>query len=214
MGAILIWGGLATAQVPPPPGGPGEIGGWYEQAAKAGDPKIQFLYGVRIEQGVQGAPDMEAALYWYEESAKQGYAPALHRLIALYGGAGTIPANPAKVAQWTGRAAGGGDARSAFNYAVMLETGAGVARDVAAALTWYEAAYDGGIDRAALRLGYLLSQGEAAPEQLVRALMWTDLAGAGVRGYQDLRRSLVERLNSDQQAQAHEMSIHRRALRR
>ncbi len=82
------------------------------------------------------------------------------------------------------RAAEGGEPEAEFNVAVMLDSGRGVARDIAKAAIWYARAASHGNRRAAYNLGQLYEAGEGVPRNVNLARAWfasSDLEAAHVR---------------------------------
>ena len=48
--------------------------------AYLGDPAAQYMLGVRAENGIDFAPDIEAAKRWYSKAEPSGYLPAIEAL--------------------------------------------------------------------------------------------------------------------------------------
>ncbi len=201
---LILCCDVARADVPPAPRNAAEVRDWYEQAVRAGNPKIMFLYAVRLERGIQVNADPKAAARWYREAAERGYLPAQMRLASLYAGGLGVPRNPTLAARWTRRAADNGSPRAAYNYAVMLENGTGVPRDLTAARGWHETAFAGGLREAALRIAYLAARGAKTESDRIDALAWCLLAGPMATGYHDLHDVLARGLTEGQITEAHE----------
>lgn len=82
------------------------------------------------------------------------------------------------------RAAEAGLPEAQFNVAIMLDSGRGVAADVAQAATWYARAASHGIRRAAYDLGQLYEAGQGVPQNVDLARAWfkaSDLPAARSR---------------------------------
>ena len=65
-----------------------------------------------------------------------------------------------------------GHASSQFNIALMYESGMGLPRDLAQALTWLQRAAESGYARAQNNLGVYYAQGKGVPKDDVKAAFW------------------------------------------
>lgn len=223
LAAGLLWlPPMVSAQVAPqvtpqaaePPAGYAAAMRWYEDQARAGNAKAQFLLGLSHEQGLRGAePDAAEAARWYRKAAEQGHAAAQAKLaLALQFGRG-VPPDAAEARRWYGKAAEQGVAEAQYNLAYLLEAGLGGPRDSSRAVYWYEKAAAGGVAAALTVLGGLHARGggedggEGVPQNLHEAYKWLTLAaGSGQQGVSELLRrvgaemSEAERLDAESSA--------------
>ncbi len=128
-----------------PGDGYGDAMRWYSQAAAAGDADAQFLYGLRLEQGLEAEPDAVAARMWFRRAAQQGHAEAQFKLALLLAqeGSGTAAA----AALYEAAARQGLDAAQ-FNLGVVLLNGAETPGERVEALAWISIAAESGLDAA------------------------------------------------------------------
>jgi len=64
---------------------------WYKMAAERRVREAQYRLGVMLAEGQGGAPDLNAALFWLETAASEGYAPAYLPVATLYANAEVSP---------------------------------------------------------------------------------------------------------------------------
>jgi TPR repeat protein len=84
---------------------------WYQQAAERDSSEAQYRLGVMLSEGQGGEPDTNAALFWLEAAAAEGYSPAYLPTAILYANAevdpetGALrPEHLAKIYLWTNAA--------------------------------------------------------------------------------------------------------------
>lgn len=184
---------------------------WYEDEAKKGTPKAQFLYGILLEKGAGGrAPDDTAAFGWFLKAAEQGYADAQYKVGAAYHfGIGTT-ADPAKAIDWYRRAAQQGVREAQYNLAYMLENAVGEAQATEEAVLWYRRAAEGGFGRAQLNLGYLYLRGAGVPASAEEAWAWFRAAESrGVEGAANARAEVEGALAPEALARAEALAAPR-----
>ena len=78
--------GSATAAAQTPPAAPESnyYYGIYRKSAEAGDAKAQFFLGLLHERGLDGVPDLAAALHWFGKAAGQGHREAQYKIGLMY----------------------------------------------------------------------------------------------------------------------------------
>ena len=144
--------------------------------ARDDDPKAQFYIGVMYLDGKAVAPDLRAAVDWFEKAAEQGYAPAQYNLgVSYYEDRGALQSF-AEAAEWFRHAAAQGYGPAAYNLAAMYEEGLGLDRDPSKALHWYDRAAKAGLAEAMHELAAISFSGRLGPADPVRAYMWLLLA--------------------------------------
>lgn len=203
--AALSGGGAVAAEPPVPvPDSYGEAIRWYRAAADAGDPRAQFYLGVRLEQGIEGTPDPEAAAEWFGRAAEQGHTAAQLKLAGLlYRGDG-VDRDRARAAEWYRQAADGGSPRAAFNLGLMAERGDGLPRDAELAASMFEQAADGGVAAARLKLAVIYATGVGVDADPVEALTWMRLAEMAGQPVPDAVRRLLRDGATEAEAEAAE----------
>ncbi len=141
--------------------------------ALAGNAKAQYIQGVRYEKwGL--APDPRTAVSFYEKSARQGFAPAQHRLaIAYLKGIGGLTANPQAAFEWEKKAAEQGFAPAQNELGLLYQVGRGVAKDYKQAAAWHRKAAERNFPQAMHYLGLLHKTGRGVgPPNIVLAYQW------------------------------------------
>jgi len=85
--------------------------GWYQEAAQRHVGEAQYRLGLMLARGEGGEPDLNAALFWLETAASEGYALAYLPTAQLYANAPLVadtgvlaPEHLAKVYLWTSAA--------------------------------------------------------------------------------------------------------------
>lgn len=136
---------------------------WYVKAAKGGHAAAQTYVGYCYEKGLNGMPQSaEIAYEWYGKAAEQHYGEAIANLEKLitaqfekaaegdaaaqwFAGKVCLTLNNLlEAAEWFGKSAGQGYARSQFTMAALHLEGKGVKRDSALARQWLQKAADQG----------------------------------------------------------------------
>jgi hypothetical protein len=167
--------------------------------------------------------DAQSAIKWFEQAARNGYAPAQTNLGVIFAnGWGTgqdygkatsaqtnlgylydrglgVEQNPVTAFTLYRKAAEKGNAMAQNNLADLYLRGVGVAQNDGAAFRWFQRAAQQGNSGASIKLGYMLSEGRGVAKDVEAAYAWIasgDLAGDN-RG-QILLRSLETRLTKEQ----------------
>lgn len=179
----------------------------YRAAARAGDARAQFTWGLLLERGVRGEPEPALAAEWYERAAAQGHADAQYKLGQLYQQGRGVGQDLAHAAQYYRAAAEQGQAEAQYSLAYLYETGEGVARDIAQAAELYRAAAAQKVALAMRNLGLLYAAGPPPVAQdEVRAWFWLSLAAEhGDPQSLALRDQVASHLDGDAQMRAQAM---------
>jgi TPR repeat protein len=172
-----------------------------KKKAEAGDPAAQYRLAQMLENRGQSAPNVPAAIQWYERAASQGNSKAMLRLgILYYNGdvhGDAVQTDPQTAWLWfTFAAASGEQTASAqadnisseflpivlrdlrLRAANSLMFGKMVPSNVAGALGLYRvAALDGSVEAAEV-LGDLYREGKRVPRDLEEAARWWEKATA------------------------------------
>lgn len=110
--------------------------GFYEEAARNGDPVAAYRLGERAEKGVGGKQNMAAAVRWYREARELGYVQADFKLGVLYIEGKGVPKDPGMAAEHFSRAAKGGSPYGAMYMSMLCLDGNGVEKDSVQAYLW------------------------------------------------------------------------------
>ena len=105
-------------------------------AAERGDPRAQYLLGVRYATGDGVVEDDATAAQWIRKAADQGLADAQFNLGLMYADGNGVPQDSATAVSWLRKAAEQGDARAESNLGLMYANGTGVAADPLEAYNW------------------------------------------------------------------------------
>jgi len=192
---VFLAAGSARAQVPVPENY-GDAMRWYEDAAKAGDPKAMFYLGLTLERGLQGQESPEEAVAWYRRAAEKGYALAQFKLGLLYQFGQIVELDTNAAREWYEKAAAQDVPDAQYNLAVLLELDEAGPEVIRRAIALYKRAARHGIAEAYQNLGGLYARGEQVEQDLVEALKWLLLAeDAGLSQVAPLKASVTRSLN-------------------
>ena len=178
--------------------------------AEQGDSISQFELGLAYETG-RGVPeDGIEAERWYRLAAEQGLALAQHSLGVMYAN-GASRFGHAEGVRWFWLAAEQGLADAQYNLGLMFADGRGVPQDDAEAVRLFRLAAGQGHARSQYNLGLMYADGRGVPQDDVTAHLWFDLAASQSTGEDQNqavqnRDIIVERLNSNQRAEAQRLA--------
>jgi TPR repeat protein len=148
--------------------------------AKRGDPEAQCQLGMYYHEGLEVAPDYQAAGIWFHKAAEQEHPVAQLALGKMYlNGEGVLP-DEVQAAMWIRKAAEQGFAPAQDELASMHLNGIGVVKDEAEAVNWATKAAEQGFTDAQFHLGCLLSSNvhDGVTPDNVAASVWLSLAAA------------------------------------
>jgi localization factor PodJL len=169
----------APAPVAPPADLPPAVGPErLQQSAMAGDPAAAFEVAARYAEGRGIAPDLPAAVRWYEQAAAAGLAPAQYRLGSIYEKGMGAPKNLAIAQDWYRRAAEAGNVKAMHNLAVLHAEGAGGAPDLERASELFLQAAQHGVRDSQFNLAILYARGLGVPQDMVEAYKWFAVAAS------------------------------------
>jgi TPR repeat protein len=158
----------AAAQSGTAPAGYTETLRWYHARAEAGDPRAQFLLGVKYETGTDVSRDLAKARELYIRAARQGHADAQFRAGTLAQDAAASDEDLKVARDWYQAAAIQGHVPAQYNLAVLLANAAHEEDGFIEAASWSIRAAAGGLPQAeALRATFEMqlsadAYGEAA----------------------------------------------------
>lgn len=117
-------------------------------AAEVGNPKAQYEYAMRCEQGKgEYKKNYDTAEHWFKQSARRGYIKAQNHLGYYYHNGKCVERNYIDAFYWWKQAAKQGDAEAQYNLSVCYKNGDGVEQDEHKAQMWYDRAVKSGYDK-------------------------------------------------------------------
>lgn len=155
-----------------------EAANWFRVAAEGGHRGAARTLGLLNLTGIGAVPrNPDEAAKWLRLAAEQGDQRAQTDLAAMVVKRQVNPrvAEIPPVQDWFAKAAESGDPIGAYNFAVCLAEGVGVARDDAAAAHWFRKAADNVVN-AQYRYGRILAEGRGVEQNLEEARLWLQKA--------------------------------------
>ncbi|KAI8838037.1 hypothetical protein BJ741DRAFT_532062 [Chytriomyces cf. hyalinus JEL632] len=144
---------------------------WYKASATRGFPRAHNLLGYCYWKGFGVPKDLVEACRWYRRAAELGLpeGQANLGLAFAYGWAGFKDRTEA--AHWFWAAASyGGDSKSAYELASLIEKGNGVQKDLAKSFGWYMCAAEAGYVKAMEKLARYFLDGVYCPQETGRGI--------------------------------------------
>lgn len=142
--------------------------------------------GVCCERG-EGIPqNLEMAVTWYEQAAREGYAPAQNNLGGCFEQGIGVPEDPLAAVEWFTRASAGGEPNATCRLALCYENGRGVTQNLERAFHLYEDAARHKHPVALYRLGLYYDRGITVNPQVAYAAHLFEraaIAGVGDAAY-------------------------------
>jgi TPR repeat protein len=169
---------------------------WYRQSAAAGNARGQWLLGTMYEQAQAVTRDYAEAVKWYRLSANQGYASGQADLADMYEYGKGIAKDMNEALRLYRLAADQGNdsakkaldrlktvvpamsAEKAYEEALRLWNGTGVAKNEAEAVRLFRIAADQGHGDAQASLGYAYDMGTGVAKSDAEALKWYRMSAA------------------------------------
>ncbi|MFS8037448.1 hypothetical protein ACI7BZ_10875 [Xanthobacter sp. AM11] len=144
-----------------------------QAAARSGDPQAAYVVARRYAEG----GDIDAAIKWLGFSTAQGYAPAAHRLGAIYETEKRDLGEARRFYEW---AASQGNVRSMHALAMLLSEGLGADAkpDWDQAVRWFRTAAELGHRDSQYNLGVVYARGLGVAADIGAAWKWLSLAAA------------------------------------
>jgi TPR repeat protein len=116
--------------------------------------------------------DPAQALKWFEQAARNGYAPAQVNLAVMYINGWGTPSNYGTALHWLHEAANQGYARAYYNLGFLYQQGHGVPKDQAEAFRYFRKGAEAGDSSAQTNLGYMYDSGLGVAKDLHAAAEW------------------------------------------
>ncbi|GGD09228.1 peptidoglycan-binding protein [Aureimonas glaciei] len=195
----------ATAKLPASaaggiPAAPADIGTpALVAAAAAAEPKALFEVGLRLLEGRGSQPNAAAALDWFAQSAKRGFAPAQYSLGTLYEKGNGVARDTGAARDWYLLAAGQGNIRAMHNLAVLYATGIEGKSEPETAASWFEQAADHGMRDSQYNLGILYARGSGVEQNLAQSYKWFGIvAQSGDKDAETKQKEIGEQMTPEQ----------------
>jgi localization factor PodJL len=173
------------------------------EAAGKADPMAQFEIGLRLLEGRGAQPDAPAALNWFAQGARNGFAPAQYSLGTLFEKGNGVTRDTGAARDWYLLAAKQGNIRAMHNLAVLYATGIEGKSDPETAASWFEKAAAYGMRDSQYNLGILYARGSGVEQSLVQSYKWFAIvAAAGDKDAESKQNEIGASLSADERKAA------------
>ncbi|MEO8350246.1 MAG: protein kinase [Chthoniobacteraceae bacterium] len=149
---------------------PADSFAWYCAAAAKGDPEGMLQVGLMLSNGIEGAPDIKKALFYFQEAAEKDHPPAKTALGDCYLNGKGVPADPQRGVALLKEAVAGGERRAMDLLATCYDQGIGVKKDSDEAARLYTEAAKLGYLPALGNLGVLYIKGAGVEQSFSKAV--------------------------------------------
>jgi len=148
--------------------------------AEKGDAKAQFALAQLYRTGQGVALNIQAALHWYRQAAKQSYTRAQYALGQIYDNGEGVRPDPLRAMRWYQLAVRQGRLTdAAFALGMMHYRGRGMLKDVSEAIAWFRRAANQGHACAQFLMGGVYEEGFVVQRNQVEAYKWYTVAIPG-----------------------------------
>lgn len=147
-----------------------------KEKAEGGDKVAQFEYAHKLEEWYPKEEDYQQAVYWLQQSANQGYAPAQCNLGYHYDTGKGVKKDKEQAIFWYRKAAEQGDATAQYNLGLSYSYGDGVNKSESTALFWFKKSANQGYANAEYSVGKAYYHGKGTPENNKLAFEWFNKA--------------------------------------
>ena len=146
----------------------------YRKAAEQGDADAQYNLGRCYYYGEGLEKDISQSIYWYCESAEQGYTTAQSQcnLGVCYQNGEGISKDFHQAVFWYRKAAEQGHANAQNNLGWCYQNGEGISKDFHQAVFWYRKAAEQGHANAQNNLGWCYQNGKGISRDFHQAVFW------------------------------------------
>jgi TPR repeat protein len=150
------------------PPDPQQAGSYYRRAIQHGSHESETNLAILVlRKRIAGTPD--EAIGWLKSASDAGFAPAQTQMAQIYLNGIYLAPDDATAANLFHRAAEQGDPWGEYGYALMLQSGTGVARNLQDAETWMERAANANVPPAMFDLSRMLELGLGVPADKKRS---------------------------------------------
>ena len=148
--------------------------GFQQMEKQSRDDKLQYRLGQMLYTGTGTEKDVEAALGYFEKSARLGNVHAQYMLGKIYLDADGGHENAAQAVRWLTKSADGGNALAQYALGKLYRDGSHVEKDIPKAIVLFTQAAQQKNSYAAYALGMLYLQEESIPKDVGAAVKWLE----------------------------------------
>lgn len=148
----------------------------YDRAIELDSDMAMYERGRMFEAGVEGAPDPEKAIYYYQMAADKGHAEAMANLGNFYVSGTGVDVDYERALEIFRTGAEGGSPLAMSNLGAMYENGYAVETDIVAAAALYETAAWQGVTKAMVNLSSIRLTGPEGLRDPADAYAWCHAA--------------------------------------
>ena len=148
--------------------------GFQQMEKQSRDDKLQYRLGQMLYTGTGTEKDVEAALGYFEKSARLGNIHAQYMLGKIYLDADGGHENAEQAVRWLTRSADGGNALAQYALGKLCRDGTHVEKDISRAIALFTLAAEQDNSYAAYALGKLYLQEESIPKNVDTAVKWLE----------------------------------------
>ena len=148
--------------------------GFQQMEKQSRDDKLQYRLGQMLYTGTGTEKDVEAALGYFEKSARLGNVHAQYMLGKIYLDADGGHENAAQAVRWLTKSADGENALAQYALGKLYRDGSHVEKDIPKAIVLFTQAAQQKNSYAAYALGMLYLQEESIPKDVGAAVKWLE----------------------------------------
>lgn len=148
--------------------------GFQQMEKQSRDDKLQYRLGQMLYTGTGTEKDVDAALGYFEKSARLGNVHAQYMLGRIYLDAGSGHENAEQAVQWLTKSADGGNALAQYALGKFYRDGNHVEKDIQKAIAFFTSAAEQDNSYAAYALGKLYLQEKSIPKYVDAAVKWLE----------------------------------------
>jgi hypothetical protein len=148
--------------------------GFQQMEKQSRDDKLQYRLGQMLYTGTGTEKDVDAALGYFEKSARLGNVHAQYMLGRIYLDADSGHENAEQAVQWLTKSADGGNALAQYALGKLYRDGNHVEKDIQKTIAFFTSAAEQDNSYAAYALGKLYLQEESIPKDVDAAVKWLE----------------------------------------
>jgi len=138
--------------------------------------KEQSSYAVKLRMmfsnGICTQKSNQKALFYTQQAAEQGHAPARYNLALMYDEGKGVLEDDKEAVKWYTKSAEQGYAPAQYNLGWMYRNGKGVLKDYKEAVKWYTKAAEQGHAKAQYNLGWMYRNGKGVLKDYKETVKW------------------------------------------
>ena len=148
--------------------------GFQQMEKQSRDDKLQYRLGQMLYTGTGTEKDVDAALGYFEKSARLGNVHAQYMLGRIYLDADSGHENAEQAVQWLTKSADGGNALAQYALGKLYRDGNHVEKDIQKTIAFFTSAAEQDNSYAAYALGKLYLQEESIPKDVDATVKWLE----------------------------------------